>query len=168
MWPVLKYVSYHNSSLLFIVTSTPKINTYINMNIHSLPFKLKSANDLYLRQNSLIFHPNTIPIKSFQLASAANIGEWCEDVWTVTQSDEVMHYCSSVCSWTDILSHVCYRNWWSNIHYPHWSLKNCPIPFTEMSKPLPTSNTIRYTSYLSPEPFLTWMNNLINNWGAYT
>ena len=51
-----------------------------------------------------------------------------------------------------------YRNQWSNVHYPHWSLKNCLILYTEIPKLLCISNTTRYVyTHLLKDPWLEKM-----------
>ena len=64
-------------------------------------------------------------------------------------------------------SGVCYRNWWSNMSYYHWSLKNCPIPHTQAHKPLYTLDTMKYTQYILPECSTAQTNDLVDNQDTY-
>ena len=61
----------------------------------------------------------------------------------------------------------CYRNWWSNIQYYHWSLKNCPIPHTQTHNSLCISDTTKHIQYTPPDCPTAWTNDSVDDRDAY-
>ena len=66
-----------------------------------------------------------------------------------------------------MLEGACYRNRWSNIHYFHWSLKNCWIHYTQTYDHSHTLDTTVYSLYTSPERPTSRTNDPIDDWDAY-
>ena len=67
-----------------------------------------------------------------------------------------------------MLEGACYRNRWSNIHYYHWSLKNCRIRCTQTYNHSCTSDTTIHGLFTSPERSTSRTNDPIDNWDTYT